>query len=104
MIDLLKQVKIVVYYVRDERVKWVKEQIKNLNLTIEFEFVRGFTKDDSEGYQKNKHSNPKYAEAETDGQIACLRTFANILYKFSQDSGDKKYVITMEDDGFLNVS
>jgi len=101
MIDLLKQVKIVVYYVRDERVNWVKDQIKNLNLTIEFEFVRGFTKDDSEGYQKNKHSNPKYAEAETDGQIACLRTFANILYKFSQDSGDKKYVITMEDDACL---
>lgn len=99
MSDLLREIKIFVYYVNEKRLIWIKEQIKQLNISIEFEFVRAFTKEDGKDYIKSRH--PQRPDVETEGQISCLRTFANLLHNFLLNVKDKKYIITMEDDGCL---
>jgi hypothetical protein len=96
-IEILKSIQIVVYYVDDNRLNWIKRQIEDLNILIDVHYFKGFTPDEGKNYILSKH--PEFGWSEIDTQISCTRTWAASLNWFNVNCVDKRYLITMEDDG-----
>ena len=105
-IEILNSIQIVVTYISEERIKWIKKQIDDLNILIDVHYFRGFTPSDSKEYILEKHRDFGYAEIDT--QICCTRSFGAGVNWFVKNCPHKKYLITMEDDvcfikeGFVN--
>ena len=105
-IEIINSIQIVVTYISDERLSWIKKQIDDLNILIDVYYFKGFTPADSKGYILEKH--PDFGYAEIDGQICCTRSFAGAIKWFVDNCPEKKYLITLEDDscfiknGFIN--
>lgn len=98
-IDILKSIQIVVYYIDDERVKSIQEQISNLNIIIDIHYFRGFTPDDCPLFITDKHQEVGYAE--TVGAMCCTKSFGAAVNWFVKNCPEKKYLITVEDDAMI---
>lgn len=97
--DLIGKIQIVVYYINEERLYWIKKQFHHLNLGIDIFYFKGFTKEDSVDYIDDHH--PIYPEVESSGQISAMRTLSSVFHWFLKYCNDKEFLITVEDDACL---
>lgn len=93
-----EDIQIVVYYIDDERVAWIKNQFKELNISIDVKYTRGYTKDQLLEYMDEM--NTKYKHIETENQLSCFKSFTQVVSEFFKNT-NKNYLITLEDDSCL---
>jgi hypothetical protein len=68
--DLIKKIQIVVYYIDENRLAWIKKQFYLLNLGIDIFYFKGFTKDESVDFIKTEDSNILLKSGHGLGQLA----------------------------------
>ena len=88
------KIKLVVITVDEKRQKYIEEQLKELNISSEFEvdYFKGFTPSDSKEYINYKDE----IHPELDTTMCCFRSFFAVFEKYSKLDYD--YIITIEDD------
>ena len=106
ILKISKSIQIVVTYISEDRLNWIKKQLEDLNILLDVHYLKGFTPVDSTDYIIEKHE--KLGHFEVDAQICCTRSFASAINWFVKNCSEKKYLVTMEDDvcflkfGFVN--
>ena len=94
--DLIKKIQIVVYYIDENRLAWIKKQFYHLNLGIDIFYFKGYTKEESIDYINDIH--PNHPESESDGHLSAMRTLSSVFNWFLKYCKDKEFLITVEDD------
>lgn len=92
------KIQIVVYYIDENRLEWIRKQFQHLNIGIDIFYFKGYTKEESVDFIKTEDSDILLKIGHGHGQLAAIRTIGAIFNWFLKYCKDKEFLITVEDD------